>query len=527
MNYAKGFLLGTMALVLTLGSLSAQNSIAFPLKEQATLTVVARKAPLAPDDYNTMTFPQKLEKATNVHVQWKTIIETDYDQKKNLLLASGELPDIFLGAVWSDTEFLKYGQAGTILPLNKLIDSSMPNLKALFKKRPDIKAFVTAPDGNIYSLPQGEELGSGQGWIGSNPSFLYINQDWLKKLNLKMPTTLKEYHDVLVAFKTKDPNGNGKADEIPLSFVNGFWTGDIGYLFGAFGVPDKTYQPANNTYAEHLNVAGQKVVYAALQPEFRTALNEFSKWVKEGLIDKEAFTQEYTQYYAKGKTKDEVLGSFLWWDRTDVVGQERDAHYPIVPPFKGMTVMWNNGSALSRQGAVITKKASNPALAAAWLDQMYAPLAVAEVRWGPIGEWFEVLPNGKLAQKKDIQNPGEYRQRVAIGGVGVFTGEDFVNITPPEARAQQRLDDLKNLFLPQMEKSNYPNLFFTESELKTIERLKPEIQTYTNRMRATFLLNGTTDGAWKTYQDSLKKMGIEELVRVYQVGYDRFLRAQN
>lgn len=138
---------------------------------------------------------------------------------------------MFFGANFTDTELMKYGADGTIIPLNDLIDKHMPNLKALFDKRPDIKAIVTAPDGNIYSLPAGEELGTGQEDIGSNPDFLYINQDWLKKLGLNMPTTLQEYHDVLLAFKTKDPNGNGKADEIPLSFVNAFWTGDIGYLF--------------------------------------------------------------------------------------------------------------------------------------------------------------------------------------------------------------------------------------------------------------------------------------------------------
>ena len=34
-----------------------------------------------------------------------------------------------------------------------------------------------------------------------------------------MPTTTEELKEVLIAFKTDDPNGNGKADEIPLSFI--------------------------------------------------------------------------------------------------------------------------------------------------------------------------------------------------------------------------------------------------------------------------------------------------------------------
>jgi putative aldouronate transport system substrate-binding protein len=433
---------------------------------------------------------------------------------------------MFYGAGFSDSELMKYGKDGTIIPLNGLIDKEMPNLKALFEKRPDIKALVTAPDGSIYSLPVGEELGSGQEEIGSNPDFLYINQKWLDKLNLKMPTTLDEYHEVLKAFKAKDPNGNGKADEIPLTFMNTFWTGDIGYLFGAFGVPDKTYQPGNNTYAEHLNVDNGKVSYAAVQPQFKEALAYFHQWFEEGLIDKESLTQDTTQYFAKGKSDPEIMGSFLWWDHTDVVGSERDDYYPIVPPFQGMVVKWNNGSALARAGSVITSANKNPELTAKWLDNLYEPHTAAEVRWGPIGVWFDKDASGKLIQKKDLDNPGEFRQKVALGGAGVITGEDFQSVVAPEARAQQRMDDIKKIFVPQMQKEKYPNIFFTEDELETIERLKPETQTYTNSMRAKFLLNGVTDADWDQYVASLKKMGLDDLMKVYQDGYDRYKAAQ-
>ncbi len=45
----------------------------------------------------------------------------------------------------------------------------------------------------------------------------WIYQPWLDKLGLKIPTTTDELEQVLLAFKDKDPNGNGKADEIPWS----------------------------------------------------------------------------------------------------------------------------------------------------------------------------------------------------------------------------------------------------------------------------------------------------------------------
>ena len=79
---------------------------------------------------------------------------------------------------------------------------------------------ITAPDGHIYSFPWIEELGAGKESIHSVNDFPWINVEWLNKLGLKMPTTTEELKQVLIAFKTKDPNGNGKADEIPMSFIN-------------------------------------------------------------------------------------------------------------------------------------------------------------------------------------------------------------------------------------------------------------------------------------------------------------------
>ena len=48
----------------------------------------------------------------------------------------------------------------------------------------------------------------------------YIRKDWLRKLGLKEPKTVEELYEVLIAFRDKDPNGNGKKDEIPV-FIRG------------------------------------------------------------------------------------------------------------------------------------------------------------------------------------------------------------------------------------------------------------------------------------------------------------------
>ncbi|QJD82057.1 extracellular solute-binding protein [Cohnella herbarum] len=499
----------------------------FPLKEQITLKGVAKRPPLAPSDFNEQPLIKELEKNTNVHIEWDTTVDTDFIAKRNLLLASGSLPDFFFPSQFNDIELLKYGKEGTIVPLNDLIDKHMPNLKAILDRRSDIKAYITAPDGNIYALPVGEEIGSGQQVIGSQPNFLYINQEWLDNLGLQMPTTIDEFTNVLKEFKTKDPNKNGKADEIPLTYIDNFWTGDIGYLFGAFGVPDKTYRPNNFTFLDHLNVDNGKVTVSAQQEGFKQAAAYLHNWFKDGLVDLDAFTHDYDTYFARGKTPDETIGAMIWWDKNDVAGPERGKHWVHVPPFKDMVVEFSNGGdGLDRNGPAITRDNKNPEITAAWLDQFYAPEMAAQARFGPIGVWFEKDASGKLVQKQ-IENPGEFRQSSAVSnGIGLLLTDMTDKVGYIEPRAQERIDDISKYYLPQMQKEKFPNIFFTEEELEVIERLKPDISDYINKMRAKWLLGGGVENDWDKFQKTLDKMGVQELLKVHQAGYDRYIAAQ-
>ncbi|BCS82176.1 ABC transporter substrate-binding protein [Anaerocellum diazotrophicum] len=500
------------------------NKTGLPIvKTKVTLKIVSPKAPLAPN-YNEMLIFKRLEKLTNVHIQWINIPDSDYQEKKNLLLASGDLPDAFYGAGFSDYDLFKYSQDGTILRLDNLINQYMPNVVKLFKRRPDIKKFVTLPDGHIYSLPVGEELGTGKEAIGAVLSFQFINKKWLDKLGLKMPTNLKEMHDALVAFKTKDPNGNGKADEIPFSFIHMWWCADIGTLFSAFGMLDTI---------DHLIVKNGKVIFTAVQPQYRNAIRYFHQWVKEGLIDKESFTQtkDPTALFAKGKTKDVTLGSFMWWEETEIVGPDREKDYAFVGPIKGLNnekpvIYRSNGSPWGRGAFVITKKNKYPEITARWIDLQYEPKMTAQIHWGPIGDVFEEK-NGRLVFKPLPPGVamGEYRQKVAPNQVGVVTAEDFKNLVDMEARAKVRIERVKK-YGPYMTDENLPTLFFTPAELEKKNRIEVNLYQYVNKKRAEWLMFGRIDNEWNKYIQDLKKIGLDEYVKIIQTAYDRYKKSK-
>lgn len=513
------------------------NATGLPIAtNKLTVKMVAPVPPLTPA-YNDMTIFKNLEKSTNIHVDWNNIPDSDYDTKKSLLLASGDLPDAFYNAKFSDPDMDKYSKDGTIIPLNDLIDKYMPNVKKLFAADPAAKQVVTSPDGKIYSLPNGEELGSGKEWIAAMPHFMFINKKWLDKLGLKVPTTLDELHTDLIAFRDKDPNGDGKKNEIPLSFLNMWWCADIGTLFGGFGVPDINVHQASdqvNNTTDHMNVKDGKVYYAASQPEYKDAISYFGNWTKEGLIDKESFS--YTDekaFLAKGKSPDNNLGAFMWWEETEVVGADREKDYVQVGPLKGpdgKLVVGNwNGSALGRNAVVITKQAVTDGSAEAiarWYDELYAPKMTAQVHWGPIGEALKE-ENGKLVQSIPAgQDPGEYRRKVAPNGVGVVTANDFATIVDPEPRALVRMNRIKQFYSPVSVNEQIPALFFTPEENAKIATMKPDLMNYVAKKRAQWLMNGTVTGEWDQYLSDLKKLKLDEYTKIIQAAYDRAAKAK-
>ncbi|HBU83893.1 MAG TPA: ABC transporter substrate-binding protein [Paenibacillus sp.] len=503
-------------------SAASFNKTGLPIvNEPVSLKMVSPKAALAPE-YSQMEIFKKLEEQTNVKIEWENIPDTDFTEKKNLLLASGDLPDAFYGAGFSDYELVNYGTDGTILPLEDLIDQYAPNLKALLERRPDIKSSITAPDGHIYGLPSWEENN-----LGTNPFFHVINKKWLDKLGLKMPQTLDEYTEALVAFKTQDPNGNGKADEIPLSFMHMQWCMDIAGIFGAFGLPDNM---------EHRVVRDGKVIFTATQPEYKEALKYFNeKWYKQGLIDPESFTQDAAQYLAKGKTTTETLGSYIWWEVDEVVGTERSEDYALLSPLKGpdgdQSIGRGNGGGPGRGAFVITKENQNPEITMRWIDQQYEPYMAAQIHWGPLDVVFKKDENGKLVNLPipEGTSAGEFRQKVApgAGGPGVITIEDLGKVVDLEPRAQQRVKDLEKYYDPYMEEENYPSIFFEPEELDKINRIEPELIKYVNTQRGKFIVDGGVDEQWDSYVKNLDKMGLNELMEIYQKGLDRYNASLN
>ncbi|KNH23080.1 sugar ABC transporter substrate-binding protein [Arthrobacter sp. ZBG10] len=486
----------------------------FPIvKDKLTLTFSGTKSALAPD-YGSMSLVQQWEKDTNVHIDWENLPEAVFKEKKNLILASGDLPDAFFNSGLTDAEITTYAASGTLVPLEGLIEKNAPNLAKILADRPDIKAAITSSDGHIYSLPSVEELG-----LVQFPNEMAINTAWLDKLGIPMPKTVDELHNALLAFKAKDASGTGRT--IPLSFMPGSWCGDIVDLIAALGgVPDNM---------DHRIVQDGKVIYTATQDGYKKAIGTLHQWYQEGLIDPESFSQDDKAYLAKGKAGTANLGSFVWWEIKEMVGADRAADYALLPVLEGVDgkrlASQSNNQEIARGAFAVTRTNKYPAATMRWADNLYDPLQSAQANWGPIGETLQKdAATGLLTQ---IPAPagtseGERRQKVAPGGPKANTAENFEKVVAPEPRAAERQKTIQENYKPFAANDGYPPVALSNEEIQQIGTIETDVSALVKQTTAKWIVSGGIDSEWDGYVSQLENVGVDRMIDIYQQAYDRF-----
>lgn len=149
---------------------------------------------------------------------------------------AGEFPDIGL-TLYDYTDISRFYSES--LDLAPYLDR-MPNVKKFFEDRP--VALKMAQDGDkIYSIPSDR----GKGYRVS-ATHMFINKIWLDDFGLDVPTTWDELEDVLEAFKTEDPNGNGETDIRAVALQD---------RFGGY-IPDDVTM-INDTNAEYVTASDE------------------------------------------------------------------------------------------------------------------------------------------------------------------------------------------------------------------------------------------------------------------------------
>ena len=294
-----------------LGSSVAQevNPTGFPIFDTpVTLSMMGPKAAIH-GPWDQLRLFTEMEELTNIDFTFITPPQESFEERKNLVFASGDLPDVFFGALTPADE-ITYGSQGLLVPLEELIPQYAPSVQRLLDENPEIRLSITAPDGHIYSLP----------YIVDVPRDLtgkvWINRTWLEALGLEMPRDVEAFREALAAFGTQDPDP--QVEEIPMS---GAGLGAVRFaMMSAFGFIGE----------DNINVRDGTVVFTKTQPAYREYLAFMRGLHEEDLLDPQIFTDTVAQQNAKGANGQ--LGVFSAAGAFVTVGTERDADYVALPP---------------------------------------------------------------------------------------------------------------------------------------------------------------------------------------------------
>lgn len=315
---------------------------------------------------------QEILKRTNIKLKFETVPNSNYSDKKNILLATNNLPDIIQ---IDRNDVNNYASNGIFLPLLQYVEEGkMPNFKKFWDEYPDLVKLTS--EGELYGFPA---IGRNEMANGFGP---VIRADLMEKHNLPTPTTYDELLDVLIQLKELYP------DSIPWSVRAG--SGPIHQLFKTMAYPlgsgmGNTY---NGVYYDK-DVDGGRYVYGPATPEFKEVLRFFNRAYEAGVLDRDyavSTTQQWTEKLTSGKALFFFDNSGFALDYTRQLQQvEPDGVFQILPipqNHAGIARAEYYATTFSDKMFAISAKAKDPEVLIQLFDWMYSEEASNLMNYG-------------------------------------------------------------------------------------------------------------------------------------------------
>ncbi|HML46532.1 MAG TPA: extracellular solute-binding protein, partial [Clostridia bacterium] len=342
----------------------------FPLANgDITLRLAVRRDPSYGADADKTWFWTWMKQASGLNFEIEQVLSTAVSDRKNLMFASGDLPDAMIGFGFTTSQLVKYGQTeGQLLALNSLITPDiMPYLSQWFGDYPDWEASSKAPDGSIYSLPCFNAYAPG------SSERIFWNTTWLEAVGKEVPNTLDEFLDVLYAFKEAKPDayplGGGANGDDPRSyFLNA-----LGYLTAASS--DKGYSIA---------LRKGELVIPGGDPLYKEFLSILHRLYADEIVNPSFFSMDKTAVDAMiAEDLNGVIPIYPYLATPEVEKfSQWTSGYPLTSEWND-TKQWLSASRLNVGGCVVSADAQHVETLMRWLDFFFGDLGGLYMWNGP------------------------------------------------------------------------------------------------------------------------------------------------
>ncbi len=480
----------------------------FPIvDEPITLSVFGQRDQNQIEWKNMLIF-QEYEKKTNIKLDYQEVPAQGYAEKKSLLFASNQLPDIFLRAFLTKEDMTTFGTSSQqLVDLGQYIEKYAPNINSIFKEHNAIYNSQLAPDGKIYTLP--EINLSATGLLGFKQ---WINKDWLDKAGMKAPTTLEELKAVLIAFRDNDPNGNGKKDEIPMGIRE---PSSIYVLGGSFGL--------DHQMSDTINIENGKIHYWLTDDRFK----EYLQWLNE-LYKEKLLWQEYYKNDRPAWRSNLANASYgvMYMPYSDVfinVESQFTGLDPIKGP-RGDQLMADVSTGIGDPGAfAVSNSCKYPEAAVRWVDYFYSEEGSIFSRYGIEGQTYHKDEAGNPVINDEILKAPE----------GFMTALGKICLTPGGANPALISDKTDGIVASALTKKIaaeqagympekvYAKPILSVEDTERVNTINQDLVKYRDEAVTKFIIGEYGFDKWDVYCNTINKIGMGELEQIYQKAFDK------
>ncbi|OME77632.1 hypothetical protein BK120_25495 [Paenibacillus sp. FSL A5-0031] len=213
---------------------------------------------------------KRLQEKLNIRIKPITSSWNDWEEKLNVMIASGEMPDLFVSnGIGKPIQYRQWIKEGLILPLSDYADQ-YPNIQ---NSLANFEMIAKTTGGKHYALPIYNESGNNKESI--NGHNILVRKDWLEKLGLEVPKTIDDFYAVAKAFTENDPDGNGKKDTYGYTSSSGgvWWQYPI---FNAFDTSTERWEKKDGKWMPEV-----------ISDETKQTLVFLNQMYKEKILDPE------------------------------------------------------------------------------------------------------------------------------------------------------------------------------------------------------------------------------------------------
>jgi len=482
-------------------------------------------------DYEDNALTRYLEESLNVKLEFEFYSSnaSEYTQQLTLLCSSGEeLPDVLWGFTgMSRSTMNQFGEDGYFVDLTELLEKYGTNYnEKLASVSKDVRKIIVSRGTNVnngafYGMPTYTTS------IVADymQNMMTINKNWLNAVGMNAPKNVDELYNVLKAFQTKDPNGNGEADEIPMMSSN-IWL----YVINAF-----VYYDELNPF----NVTDGKVWNPVTTNEYRQALIYLNKLCSEGLLSDLSLTASNADIKTLVSGNGDTAKVGIWCGHpsltTTTVTEVLD-EYTALAPLDGATELGGYGVQYPNTlayGGFITKDCENQVAAIRLLDFFYNDETAIRLRHGEKDvDWEEGKGESVFGTESTIkvinsQAFFEGNSTWGITGTTFMTPENNLAISVTGEGREAENSRIMKEHMDVMAKFNRPDelavyLVYTDEEQATKDELEGAYNSYVKEARSLFIkgtMNPNNDNDWNTYLETIEKCGGSKLLKVYQSSY--------